>query len=83
MKKTLLLISAFILSLNIIAATYHVKNGGSDSNNGLNLANAFLTLQKASNIVKAGDTVLVYNGNYAGFNHNGKASGTSSNPNCI
>jgi parallel beta-helix repeat protein len=80
MKKTLLLISAFILSLNIIAATYHVKNGGSDSNNGLNFSSAFLTLQKASNIVKAGDTVLVYNGNYAGFNHNGKASGTSSKP---
>lgn len=80
MKKILLLISAFTFSLNIIATTYHVKNGGSDSNNGLNFANAFLTLQKASNIVKAGDTVLVYNGNYAGFNHNGKASGTSSNP---
>jgi len=80
MKNITLLLSTLVFSLNVMATTYHVKNGGSDSNNGLNVATAFLTLQKASNTVKAGDSVLVYNGNYAGFNHNGKASGTAGNP---
>ncbi len=49
------------------AITYYVSNSGSDSNAGLSLVDAFLTIQHAANIVIAGDTVLVENGIYAGF----------------
>jgi hypothetical protein len=43
---------------------YYVSGTGSDSNNGLSEGGAFRTLQKAANLVQAGDTVLVMDGNY-------------------
>ncbi|WP_392534551.1 choice-of-anchor D domain-containing protein [Nostoc sp. C117] len=44
--------------------TYYVSGTGNDSNNGLKEGSAFRTLQKAADLVKAGDTVYVMNGTY-------------------
>ncbi len=43
---------------------YYVSGTGSDSNNGLKEGTAFRTLQKAANLVQAGDTVYIMNGTY-------------------
>ncbi|WP_414570831.1 choice-of-anchor Q domain-containing protein, partial [Nostoc sp. CCY 9925] len=43
---------------------YYVSGTGNDSNNGLKEGTAFRTLQKAANLVQAGDTVYVMNGTY-------------------
>uniref|UniRef100_UPI0039C682F0 DUF1565 domain-containing protein n=1 Tax=Nostoc sp. CCY 9925 TaxID=3103865 RepID=UPI0039C682F0 len=44
--------------------TYYVSGTGNDSNDGLKQGTAFRTLQKAANLVQAGDTVYVMNGTY-------------------
>ena len=44
--------------------TYYVSGTGSDKNDGLKQGEAFRTLQKAGDLVKAGDTVYVMNGTY-------------------
>ena len=54
-------------ALPVHAATYYVSTTGSDSNTGNSTA-PFATLQKAADTVAAGDTVLVADGNYTGFN---------------
>ena len=54
-----------IFSIN--STTYYVSESGSNSNNGLTPATAFETLQYAADIVSAGDSVLVLQGNYVGF----------------
>ncbi|WP_235292768.1 right-handed parallel beta-helix repeat-containing protein [Portibacter lacus] len=70
----------FILfSHHLIANNYYVKPSGSDTNNGLSPSTAFLTLQTASDVVIAGDTVFVSPGTYAGFDHR-ETSGTAGNP---
>lgn len=56
--------------------TYYVSPSGSDSNDGLSAATAFKTLQHASDVVVAGDSVSVLPGTYTGFYHT--TSGTSS-----
>jgi len=43
---------------------YYVSGTGNDSNDGLKEGSAFRTLQKAANLVQAGDTVYVMNGTY-------------------
>ncbi len=63
----------------LYATEYYVSNSGSNSNSGLSLASAFLTLQHASDQVAAGDIVNVADGNYAGFDHR-SASGTAGTP---
>ena len=47
------------------AATYYVSPNGSDGNNGSSGA-PFRTIQKAANVVNAGDIVIVKNGTYTG-----------------
>ncbi|MBG1270076.1 choice-of-anchor D domain-containing protein [Nostoc sp. WHI] len=44
--------------------TYYVSGTGNDQNNGLKEGAAFRTLQKAGDLVQAGDTVYVMNGTY-------------------
>ncbi|MEH2432804.1 MAG: right-handed parallel beta-helix repeat-containing protein [Nostoc sp.] len=44
--------------------TYYVSGTGNDKNDGLKEGAAFRTLQKAGDLVKAGDTVYVMNGTY-------------------
>ncbi|MEA5627548.1 choice-of-anchor D domain-containing protein [Nostoc sp. UHCC 0251] len=44
--------------------TYYVSGTGNDKSNGLSEGGAFRTLQKAADLVQAGDTVYVMNGTY-------------------
>jgi parallel beta-helix repeat protein len=69
-----------LISLISFAKTYHVSNSGSDSYTGESYVNAFQTIQKATDLVVAGDSVRVYDGYYKGFNHKDKNSGTSKDP---
>jgi parallel beta-helix repeat protein len=45
-------------------ATYYVSGNGKDTNNGLSTSSAFRTIQKAANLTKPGDKVLIMNGLY-------------------
>ncbi len=49
------------------ATTYHVSSFGNDANNGLSQGSAFATIQHGADLAVAGDSVLVYPGNYQGF----------------
>lgn len=70
------LFSVYIVTSPLLAINYHVKPTGNDANSGLSFALAFKTIQTATNKVKAGDSILVYNGFYKGFDHFYKASGS-------
>ena len=59
-------------------STYYVSVTGNNSNNGLTTNTAFATLEYASNIVAAGDSVLVLSGSYTGFDI--RTSGTPTQP---
>ncbi|MGB5025217.1 MAG: hypothetical protein WBO44_07705, partial [Saprospiraceae bacterium] len=71
------LFAACLFTNPLLAINYHVKPDGNDANSGLSFALAFKTIQTATNKVKAGDSILVYNGFYKGFDHFYKASGSS------
>jgi parallel beta-helix repeat protein len=69
----------FLASKLILSqSTYYVSVTGNNSNNGLTTNTSFATLEHASNIVAAGDSVLVLSGNYTGFDI--RTSGTSTQP---
>ncbi len=57
---------------------YYVSPEGNDTNTGLEINTSFSTLQKAANTVSAGDSVIVMEGNYTGFDI--RTSGTESSP---
>ncbi len=58
----------FLASVFTVAqSTYYVSENGSNTNNGLTPQTAFETLQYAADMVSAGDSVLVLEGNYVGF----------------
>lgn len=61
------LIISISLNINVYSTTYYVSTSGSNSNNGLTPQTAFETLQYAADLVSAGDSVLVLQGNYVGF----------------
>jgi hypothetical protein len=61
---------------SVFSVNYHVHPNGHDANNGISFQTAFKTIQTATNRVKAGDSVLVYDGFYKGFDHFYKGSGT-------
>lgn len=44
-------------------STYYVATDGNDSNNGSS-GTPFLTIQKAADVVSAGDTVIIRDGTY-------------------
>jgi hypothetical protein len=71
MKINYLVICSIVFLLfaagQAIAATYYVSPTGSDSSSGTSSA-PFRTIQKAANIVNAGDTVIVKNGTYTDTN---------------
>ena len=73
---TLVFVASFI---SVHAETYFISPNGDNSNSGLSPSNAFLTIQHGVDVALAGDSVLVANGNYAGFVAMDN-SGTSSNP---
>lgn len=68
-----------LLSLNVHSQNRFISNNGNDANSGLSWATAFATIQAASDIVDAGDTVWVENGTYAGFDIRG-VNGTALSP---
>ena len=55
------------MSFNSYSTNYYVSETGNNSNNGLTPQTAFATLQYAADLVSAGDSVLVLEGNYVGF----------------
>ncbi len=69
------------LESRFLLSTYYVNGGsGADTNPGTSDAAAFKTLQKAANLVVAGDVVLVRAGTYAGFRRMNVAGGTAAGP---
>jgi parallel beta-helix repeat protein len=66
-KLNRLFLLCLFSSLLQAQTTYYVSENGSNGNNGLTPQTAFETLQYASDLVAAGDSVLVLNGNYSGF----------------
>jgi len=79
MKNLFIIILSCILTTLTAQNNYFVSNTGNDSNNGLTPISAFQTLQKAADIVNAGDVVNVSNGIYSGFDIRNK-SGTNNSP---
>lgn len=69
----------FLLPFLISAQNRFISNNGNDANSGLSWTSAYATIQAAANIVDAGDTVWVENGNYAGFDIRA-VDGTASSP---
>lgn len=76
----LVIANILIIFLKSFCASYHIKPTGNDTNDGLSFNTALKTIQAATNKVKAGDSVLVYNGFYKGFDHFYKNSGTPGKP---
>jgi parallel beta-helix repeat protein len=66
------------LSFNSYSTNYYVSETGNNSNNGLTPATAFETLKYAADMVSAGDSVLVLEGNYVGFDIG--TNGTQNSP---
>jgi len=75
--KTVFLI-LILLPVFIFPETYYVSNSGNNNNSGLYPDSAFETLQYVGDLVIAGDTVLVINGDYIGFDM--RTSGTQTQP---
>lgn len=64
------------LEARLALATLFVSNSGNDANDGSS-ATPWATLQKAANVVNAGDTIIVRAGNYVGFDL--RRDGTATN----
>ncbi len=62
--KTLTAMLIMIGSLPVLGAEYFVNKQGNDANNGLTRDNAFLTIQKGLDALKAGDTLTIGAGEY-------------------
>jgi len=62
--KTLTVVLIMIGTLPALGAEYFVNRQGNDANNGLTKDNAFLTIQKGLDAIKAGDTLTIGAGEY-------------------
>ena len=81
MSRFFIQLAILIIAVQIFIISqsrYYVSVNGSDNSNGLSTNTAFATLEHASNIVSAGDTVLVLSGTYTGFDI--RTTGTSTQP---
>lgn len=56
-----------------LATTYYVSNTGNNSNSGTSIGSSFLTIQKGADVAIRGDSVIVVNGTYAGFDYRQKS----------
>ncbi|MFM9986709.1 MAG: right-handed parallel beta-helix repeat-containing protein [Flavobacteriales bacterium] len=72
--KPAITILVMLIAHALFGNTYYVSNNGDDSNGGLTPNDTFETLQHASDVVVAGDSVMVSAGEYVGFYH--ETSGT-------
>ncbi|MBD2677807.1 MULTISPECIES: right-handed parallel beta-helix repeat-containing protein [Nostoc] len=61
-----------LISTKTAGKTYYVSGKGNDKNNGLSTSSPFRTIQKAANLTKPGDTVLIMNGVYTNANPKGE-----------
>lgn len=59
------IIIVFTINNQIFAQNWYVSGDGNDANNGKTPTTAFRTLQKAADLVEAGDVVWVGNGHYS------------------
>lgn len=76
------IILALLLSCSLAGATtYYVRTDGNNSNTGLtdSAGGAWLTIQKAANVMAAGDTTIVGNGTFSEIVIT-KTNGTAGNP---
>lgn len=76
----LLTLFTYIQIGDLLATNYYVSSVGNDSHNGLSPSTPFRNIQTATNKVQAGDSVLVSNGNYTGFDHRDKQNGQAGKP---
>nr|MDZ8058737.1 choice-of-anchor Q domain-containing protein [Nostoc sp. EkiNYC01] len=53
-----------ISAITAAPTTYYVSGSGNDKNSGLTISSAFRTPQRAADLTKPGDTVLLMNGEY-------------------
>ncbi|MDZ8184894.1 MAG: right-handed parallel beta-helix repeat-containing protein [Nostoc sp. ChiSLP02] len=60
-----------LISTKTKGKTYYVSGNGDDINNGLSVSSPFRSIQKAANLTKPGDTVLIMNGVYTNANPKG------------
>lgn len=67
MKHFIFSLISLLFSLLSYGTTYYVSNDGSNSNNGQSPDSAFATIQHAADLVVEGDSVLVMDGDYVGF----------------
>ncbi|MCC5643273.1 right-handed parallel beta-helix repeat-containing protein [Nostoc sp. CHAB 5824] len=61
-----------LISTKVTPKTYHVSGNGNDKNSGVSSSSPFKTIQKAANLTKPGDTVLIMNGIYTNANPKGQ-----------
>jgi len=66
-KGTCAVVLLLLLPGVSVGTNYYVSPWGSDGNSGLSWDSAFVTLQRAADVVVAGDSVLVEDGEYTGF----------------
>jgi parallel beta-helix repeat protein len=66
-SRICLLAILFFTASGLSQNTYYVSPAGNNNNSGLSVSEAFATLQHAADIVSAGDSVLVLEGTYSGF----------------
>jgi hypothetical protein len=64
MKKWHYIIFVLLLTADINATTYFVRNGGNDSNSGRDSVNAWATMHKISATLVSNDTCYIYGGVY-------------------
>ncbi len=71
--KTILLVCHTLSFHLLFSSTYFVSISGNDSDNGLSPNTAFRSIQKAADLAIAGDSILVANGFYSGFDFRNKS----------
>jgi hypothetical protein len=78
MRLAVVLAVAVLVPVASPGVNYYVAPWGDDGCSGLSWDSAFVTLQRAANLVAAGDSVIVADGDYAGFDL--RAYGTEALP---
>lgn len=61
MKKLLTILFLFIVSMNLLATNYYVKNTGNNANTGLSDAQAWTTIAKVNTLAPTGSDTIYFN----------------------
>jgi hypothetical protein len=70
-NQEIIVSSSKLISTKATPKTYYVSGSGKDKNSGVSSSSPFRTIQKAANLTKPGDTVLIMNGVYTNARPNG------------